>query len=128
MAQINTDSYKQKLKGEMEELIEELQSVGRINPDDPDDWEAIGADLSQPRTADRNEAADDVEEYGEHVAILETLEPRFWEVKHALERIEEGTYGTCEVCGKEIDQERLDANAAARACTEHKDQEYQFSP
>lgn len=125
---IDTGHYKQKLESEMNDLVEELQSVGRINPDNPDDWEAVGADLDQPHSADLNEEADDIEEYGEHVAILGTLEPRFWEVKHALKRIENGTFGTCEVCEKTIEMDRLDANAAARTCKEHMDREYRFSP
>jgi len=111
----------------MTELVDELKSVGRINPDNPNDWEAVGADLDQPHSADPNEEADDIEEYGEHVAIVETLEPRFRELKAALDRIEAGTYGTCEVCGTQIEVERLDANAAARTCIEHRDQEYNVS-
>lgn len=40
------------------------------------------------------------------------------EVEAALERIEEGTYGTCEVCGKEIPEERLEAIPWATLCVE----------
>jgi RNA polymerase-binding transcription factor DksA len=32
-----------------------------------------------------------------------------WDVAEALERIEQGTYGTCVVCGRAIDKWRLDA-------------------
>ncbi|HHY83248.1 MAG TPA: hypothetical protein GX505_11340 [Clostridiales bacterium] len=40
------------------------------------------------------------------------------EVKAALERIENGTYGYCEFCGKSIDFDRLDAIPEARLCIE----------
>lgn len=40
------------------------------------------------------------------------------EIEAALERIEEGTYGLCAVCGQAIDPERLDAVPYARLCLE----------
>jgi DnaK suppressor protein len=41
------------------------------------------------------------------------------EVQDALARIDAGTYGKCEVCGKEISAARLDAMPATRYCIEH---------
>jgi DnaK suppressor protein len=38
------------------------------------------------------------------------------EINAALKRIEEGTYGICAVCGKEIAQERLEAYPWAALC------------
>lgn len=38
------------------------------------------------------------------------------EVQHALVRLDEGTYGECEVCGELISAARLDALPAARQC------------
>ncbi|MEX0672802.1 MAG: TraR/DksA C4-type zinc finger protein [Candidatus Paceibacterota bacterium] len=113
---IDLGYYKGKLEEEMENLIAELQTIGRINPDTPGDWEAVAANLDQPHSADLNEEADDIEEYGEHVAILEQLEIRFNEVKDAIERIEEDAYGICSVCGKKIEEDRLEANPAAKTC------------
>ena len=40
------------------------------------------------------------------------------EIDTALERIEDGTYGTCARCGKEIPVERLDAVPYAVLCVE----------
>lgn len=34
----------------------------------------------------------------------------------ALERLEQGTYGVCERCGREIDPDRLEARPAATTC------------
>lgn len=39
-------------------------------------------------------------------------------VEYALQRLEEGTYGTCEECGKEIKQKRLQALPFARYCVD----------
>jgi DnaK suppressor protein len=41
---------------------------------------------------------------------------RLREVEEALARIDEGTYGTCRVCGREIPQERLEAVPWATLC------------
>lgn len=40
-------------------------------------------------------------------------------VNEALSRIENGTYGECEVCGKTIQEERLKAVPYATLCMEH---------
>ena len=37
-------------------------------------------------------------------------------VEAALERVHEGTYGTCEHCGRPIEPERLDADMATALC------------
>jgi RNA polymerase-binding protein DksA len=42
------------------------------------------------------------------------------EIDTALERIDDGTYGTCARCGKEIPVERLDAVPYAVLCVECK--------
>lgn len=116
---LDIEYFREKLNEEMQRLIEELQSIGRINPDNPGDWEAVAADLDEPPSADLNEEADDVEAFGENVAVLDQLETRFNEVKGALERIEEGTYGRCRECEAQIESERLEANPAAETCTAH---------
>lgn len=40
-----------------------------------------------------------------------------YEVQEALDRIEEGTYGICEVCERPIERERLALIAHARTCS-----------
>lgn len=41
------------------------------------------------------------------------------EIDQALARMDEGTYGTCTVCGREIPHERLEALPRAMTCKEH---------
>jgi RNA polymerase-binding transcription factor DksA len=48
---------------------------------------------------------------------------RLEQVNTALQRIEDGTYGTCEVCGNKIGERRLDAEPAAITCINHARQE-----
>jgi RNA polymerase-binding transcription factor DksA len=50
------------------------------------------------------------------VSIIEQVESELADVEHALRRLDEGTYGICEACGKPIGDARLDAMPAARLC------------
>ncbi|MBI2167961.1 MAG: TraR/DksA C4-type zinc finger protein [Actinobacteria bacterium] len=51
--------------------------------------------------------------------MLESLERELRDLSAALERIDAGTYGVCEGCEQPIAEERLEAQPAARFCTEH---------
>ena len=50
------------------------------------------------------------------LSILERVEAELNDVEHALSRVNEGSYGTCEACGKPIGDDRLEAMPAARFC------------
>jgi RNA polymerase-binding transcription factor DksA len=52
-------------------------------------------------------------------SLLEQLEAEIGDLDAALRKVEEGTYGTCEICGNEITGERLEALPGARTCIEH---------
>jgi RNA polymerase-binding transcription factor DksA len=52
------------------------------------------------------------------LSILERVESELGDVEHALSRLDEGTYGTCEACGKHIDDARLEAMPATRFCVD----------
>jgi RNA polymerase-binding transcription factor DksA len=114
----DTQYFKAKLEKELAVLESELSSVGRINPSNPNDWEAVQPEMDV-MASDDNETADSLEAFEENSAILGELEIQLNEVKHALEKIEAGTYGTCEATGKEIPRERLEANPSARTCLTH---------
>jgi RNA polymerase-binding transcription factor DksA len=52
-------------------------------------------------------------------SLLEQLESEISDLDAALRKIDEGTYGLCEVCGKGIEAERLEAMPGTRTCREH---------
>lgn len=116
---IDYEHFKNRLENEKQLLESELVKVGRVNPDNPSDWEAtppIDRDNSQ---ADENTVADGVEGYDDNLAIVKTLETRYNDIKSGLDKIKHGVYGICQVCQKEIETERLEANPSARTCKEH---------
>jgi DnaK suppressor protein len=49
-------------------------------------------------------------------ALVRQAQHHLEEVNAALSRLDAGTYGTCEVCGTPIGEERLEARPAARVC------------
>jgi RNA polymerase-binding transcription factor DksA len=49
-------------------------------------------------------------------SILEQVEAELADCEHALRRLDDGTYGRCEACGREIDDVRLEAKPEARLC------------
>jgi DnaK suppressor protein len=50
------------------------------------------------------------------IGLVENEEEELREIEAALERIEDGTYGTCEGCGKSVAKTRLKAIPFARLC------------
>ncbi|MBC7249564.1 MAG: TraR/DksA C4-type zinc finger protein [Anaerolineae bacterium] len=66
-----------------------------------------------------NHMADDATEVYEQVkdlTVRQTLERMLRDVEYALQRFEDGTYGICENCHKEIDWARLEAKPYATLC------------
>lgn len=113
----DTEHYKELLQAEKMNLESELASVGRKNPSNPGDWEAMPQETG--READSSDAAELIEGYQENTVILNDLELRHTDVEDALARIEKGTYGVCEVSGEPIEEDRLAADPAARTCKAH---------
>lgn len=110
--------FKEKLEKEKALLERELKTVGRINPENPADWQPTPA-VMDILNSDDNEVADSIEEFESNVAILKQLEIRFNEVKEALSRMEKEEYGKCRIGGEDIEEERLEANPAATTCLKH---------
>ena len=120
---METDKYKKELEKELGLLTKELEEIGVVTSENPNDWVAKGDKEANADDdhSDPNDNADDLEELGERNAIVSDLEIRFRNVKKALVRIEEKTYGKCEVCEELIEEDRLEANPAATTCIEHMD-------
>ena len=116
---METAKYKKLLKIEKEKLLKELATVGKkSDPANDQTWQATPTDLDSD-SADENETADLMESLDENKSILEQLEIQLLQVESALGKIESGTYGKCNTCGKDIPEARLEANPASLTCLEH---------
>ncbi|GIM90794.1 TraR/DksA family transcriptional regulator [Paractinoplanes toevensis] len=85
----------------------------------------LARDLEALFAASRDSNADDEHdpegatvgfERAQLTALLAAARERITEVDDALSRVDRGTYGICERCGKPIAQERLGARPFARHC------------
>lgn len=114
----NINKYKELLVTERDTLLKELATIAIKDPASPNGWEAMENDLDSD-SADENETADKMEELGENEDIVSKLASQLSLVEQALEKIQQGTYGKCDVCADDIPEERLEANPAALTCIEH---------
>ena len=119
---LDTALYKTKLTESLARITCELETLGVHTKDNQKDWVATPPpeDGLEP---DQNDAADRVEEWDERAATRAEHEREYNDHTRALKKIEDGTYGICEVSGKEIEADRLDANPAARTCKAHLEEE-----
>ena len=92
-------------------LREEIGAMGA----DPDSDDATFVD--DAGFADRSHST---EERSRLISVAQALRSNLREVDHALAKMENGTYGACERCGRPISEERLDALPWATLCIECK--------
>ena len=118
MTSPNLSKYKAMLEEEMTLLTRELGSVGRINPENKNDWEAVAADGNIDK-AEMEERASEITDFEDRSSVEFTLEERSNKIKAALERIDAGTYGACATCKSPIEEARLEANPEATTCKAH---------
>ena len=115
---MDTNKFKKQLETELKLVEVEMNKVARKNPSNPKDWEAVEDNLNHDE-ADEDEVANEIETLDENAAVLGRLEPQYNDIKDALQKIKDGTYGKCEVAGEDIPEERLEANPSAKTCLEH---------
>ena len=110
------EKNKIKLEEEKRLLEEELKSLGKLDVD-TGDWEAMPEDeIKSQEIQDEGDMAERAEDYEERSSKLSALESRLSDINNALSLIKEGKYGKCEVCGNNIEENRLAANPSARTC------------
>lgn len=100
---------KEKLLAEKERLEQDL---GKIAVKERDEYTPAVEDMGRSM----EDAAEEYEEYTTKAGITETLDKNLKEVEAALVRMEDGTYGKCVECDKDIPLDRLRAYPSAKHC------------
>ena len=100
-------SVRRDLTAERDDLLTRIEEL-ETNSDDRLDYDDNFADSGQVAA-----------ELGENQALMASMREQLADVTNALGRIDEGTYGKCEVCGQDIQPARLEAMPAARFCINH---------
>lgn len=114
---LDKKKIKEKLEKERDILLEELHDMGKLNTE-TGEWEATPEEIDNPE-ADQNNMADRFEDFEERSSMIKTLAPRLNDILRALKAIGRESFGRCEVCKKDIEMARLEANPAARTCKKH---------
>ncbi|MEI7709508.1 MAG: TraR/DksA C4-type zinc finger protein [bacterium] len=114
---IDKKKIKEKLESERDILLEELRDMGKLNTE-TGEWEAIPEEIDAPQS-DENDKADRFEDFEARSSMLKTLEPRLNNILKAIKNLNKESFGKCEVCKKDIEMARLEANPAATTCKAH---------
>ena len=114
---LDKTKVKEKLDKERDILLEELRDMGKLNTE-TGEWEATPEAMDFPET-DQNDMADRFEDFEAKSSMIKTLEPRLNNILRALKNLNKDSFGKCEVCKKDIETKRLEANPAARTCKKH---------
>jgi len=95
-----------RLRGDLKRLDDRAAGRDRLHS------EPVGQDFDEPG----GDAATETVERAQSIALGASLRELYEEVNAALAKIENGTYGTCDSCGKQITKKRLNALPWATLC------------
>lgn len=112
------DQYKQQLLTQREKISGE---VGRLTKDylRKNSMDSSGDISSHPfHMADAASGSFDTEF---NIGLASSEQDLLFQIDHALERIEDGSYGMCEKCGEPISKNRLKAVPFAKYCMKHQE-------
>lgn len=105
MTDVQLDDLRAQLQAERDDLVAQLAALGIGEQAEEIVYDANFADSSQV-TAEK----------GETTALAATLQETLDAVEAALARMDEGSYGTCKRCGKQISPARLEAMPSTTRC------------
>jgi DnaK suppressor protein len=114
LAKTTLDRFKKRLEEERERLEEQVADYERVLE------EARLTESSSDRSPEPGnaEASSMKLEYAKELSIEQNTLDLLSKANRALERVEAGTYGLCESCGKAIPIERLEALPYSNLCVE----------
>ncbi|PYE52075.1 TraR/DksA C4-type zinc finger protein [Paenibacillus barcinonensis] len=116
-----TQDQRQELEQALLEQRKDLQHHFESSMEDGAPAESLKNSTGELSSYDNHpaDAGTETFERSRDLAIDDTLTDEFNQVNDALERMEEGTYGTCVSCRKEIPFERLQAIPYTTYCIDH---------
>ena len=115
---VEADAARRHLEAENERLQHvrsALEDGGHLHDEPEEDSSAELSHFAQ-HPAD---AASDAFEREKEFSILDQVQAELDDVERALQRLDDGSYGTCQACGEVIGDDRLSVVPAARFCVEH---------
>jgi RNA polymerase-binding transcription factor DksA len=114
---LDKKKIKEKLEKERDDLLLQMKGMGKFDAE-TGEWETTPEELDFPES-DENDKADRFEDFEVKSSMMKTFESRLANVLKALKGLNRESFGKCEVCKKDIEMARLEANPAARTCKKH---------
>ncbi len=103
---------KKSLNEEKKILEQELSKFTKKDPHVAGEY-----DVEYPEYGDEvGDNAREIADYTANKPLEETLEKSLRDVNKAIERLENGTYGTCKYCNQTIEEKRLLARPTSSSC------------
>jgi DnaK suppressor protein len=99
-----------------EELVQAEQELQQLDEQVRDYGET--SELAEGADNHPGDESDRLTEQQRLFTIRGELANRKADIEHALERVESGSFGTCERCGRQIPSARLEALPFARYCVD----------
>lgn len=109
---------KNQLLEEQKRIQKELADFAVKDPKIKGDWDTKLPQFGE-HASEQDENEDEVEEYEDLLPVEHSLELRLRDINLALDNMQKGTYGICEIGHETIELERLKANPEARTCVKH---------
>jgi RNA polymerase-binding protein DksA len=114
MTNLSTDQFREELLAQRSRI---QQAREQLENDHPGSLTDETGDLVTSSWDDHlGDAATETHDRELDYGLEENADQVLGEIDAALKRIDDGTYGTCEVCGKPIAPERLEARPWATLC------------
>ena len=109
------EAFIRRMDRELQEHRDHLRREIKEQGADPDADEVAFVD-----DAGFSDRSHSTEERSRLISVVKALRSSLQDVERALAKVRAGTYGTCELCGKPIDPERLEALPWALVCIDCK--------
>ncbi len=109
---------KEKLEKDKENIEQQLKKFASKDKHLKDDWDTRFPSFNGKESGGSalEQAAGEVEEYGNLLPVEHSLELRLRDIKTALEKIKQNKFGFCEKCRGKVSVERLKALPEAKTC------------
>jgi RNA polymerase-binding transcription factor DksA len=111
---METEQARERLIAERDRLIEVRDAASRLSASSK---QAGAGEQANPDQLPAEQANETIERELD-LGVLLSVDRELAQLQRALGRLDAGTYGRCEVCGKPIAEGRLAAKPAARYCVE----------
>jgi RNA polymerase-binding transcription factor DksA len=99
------EEERQRLLGVRADLLGDAETTAADSVGELSDYDQHPADIGT-----------EVFEQEKNASIMEQVDAQLGDIEAAFERLERGSYGICEACGKPIEPARLEERPYARFC------------